>query len=62
MVVRDKLSEVAEPVRGRIKSERSEDSNDRLVSTRALDLGLPSGKKVALGQSTNGPRFRSHIA
>ena len=43
-IVLDKLAEVVEPVRGLIESERSEDGNDLLVITRALDLGLPSGK------------------
>lgn len=61
-VVLDKLSEVVEPVCDRIESERSEDGNDFFVRICALDLGLPSGKQIALGQSTYGPHFRSHIA
>ena len=43
-LVLDKLAEVIEPVCDRIESERSEDGNDLLVRTRALDPGLPSGK------------------
>ena len=43
-VVLDKLAKVVEPACDRIEPERSEDGNDLLVRTRALDLGLPSGK------------------
>lgn len=43
-VVLSKLAEVVEPVCDCIESERSENGNDFLVRTRALDLGLPSGK------------------